>query len=95
MAGHAFASSSDREDMSRIPEALGWRRRHDLDEAGREAWELPDDHVLLLDPSGRSDSIVRHGDGSSADPEERASESQRSLENLSTRPPPPAWRKSR
>ena len=87
MAGHAFASGSDREDTSRIPEALGWRRRQDLDEPGREAWELPGDHVLLLDPSGRSDSIVRHGDGSSADAGERASESQRSLENLGTKPP--------
>jgi len=38
---------------------IGWQRRSELDETGREAWELPNGTVLLLDPSGVSDSLVR------------------------------------
>jgi hypothetical protein len=45
-------------DPSRIPEALGWRRRPNLDEPSREAWELRDGSYLLLDPSGRRDALI-------------------------------------
>ena len=41
-----------------VPEALGWQRKTELDDANREAWELHDGTVLLLDPSGRSDARV-------------------------------------
>jgi hypothetical protein len=41
-----------------FPAALGWRRMAELDEESREAWELRDGTVLLLDPTGRSDSRV-------------------------------------
>lgn len=43
----------------RILEQLGWRRRAECDEAAREAWELADGTILLLDPTGATDSIVR------------------------------------
>ena len=42
-----------------FPAALGWRRMAELDEESRQAWELRDGTVLLLDPTGRSDSRIR------------------------------------
>jgi hypothetical protein len=41
-----------------FPAALGWRRMAELDEESRQAWELRDGTVLLLDPTGRSDSRI-------------------------------------
>lgn len=41
------------------PENLGWRRKPELDERHRQAWEMRDGAVLLLDPSGLSDSLLR------------------------------------
>ena len=43
----------------RFLDGLGWRRRSDCDEGQRQAWELPDGMLLLLDPSGTSDAIFR------------------------------------
>jgi hypothetical protein len=43
----------------RFLDGLGWRRRSDCDEGQRQAWELPDGVLLLLDPSGASDAVFR------------------------------------
>ena len=43
----------------RFLDGLGWRRRSDCDEGQRQAWELPDGMLLLLDPSGASDALFR------------------------------------
>jgi hypothetical protein len=48
-----------------FPTALGWRRIAELDDESREAWELRDGTVLLLDPTGQSDSRIRRAE---ADP---------------------------
>jgi hypothetical protein len=58
----AVAAETDRtianaDDL--ILEQLGWRRRAEYDEAAREAWELADGSILLLDPTGATDSLVR------------------------------------
>ena len=45
-----------------FPAALGWRRMAELDEESRQAWELRDGTVLLLDPTGRSDSRIRRAE---------------------------------
>ena len=44
-----------------FPSALGWRRMAELDAGSRQAWELRDGTVLLLDPTGRSDSRICPG----------------------------------
>ena len=43
----------------RFLDGLGWRRRSECDEGQRQAWELPDGNLLLLDPSGASDALFR------------------------------------
>jgi hypothetical protein len=54
----AVADDSARnfEVTQNVPEALGWLRRAELDEGPRQAWELRDGSVLLLDPTGESDA---------------------------------------
>jgi hypothetical protein len=61
MAGTKIAGLPVRHPFaeSHLPEKLGWRRRPARDEQGREAWQLPDGMLLLLDPTGRSDSLLR------------------------------------
>ena len=51
-AGEAAGTERD------FPAALGWRRLAERDEQSRQAWELRDGTVLLLDPTGRSDARI-------------------------------------
>jgi hypothetical protein len=61
MSGYLSTPPRDAEVKAnnRLLQELRWRRRSDLDEAGREAWQIADGTVLLLDPSGNSDSLIR------------------------------------
>ncbi len=54
----ASGSAGNFDLVNDVPEALGWQRKRDLDEGAREAWELRDGTVLLLDPTGGSDARV-------------------------------------
>jgi hypothetical protein len=55
----AAKPSVELQARKRGPESLGWRRKPERDEPGRQAWVLPDGLILLLDPTGRQDTLIR------------------------------------